>query len=142
MTRDLVPVTQDTTTDTITVSQSFGVGEEVAQYDCYAVGIRDRVVKPFRVVKLERDKDLKMTITATEYDHAVYETDYSRYPVIDYSKGKATLLKAPINLKLTESNLRIKGGSKNSTVHAEWDMPAGAPMTASVSRTRRTITTG
>ena len=126
VTRDLVPVTQDTTTDTITVSRAFGAGEEVVQYDCYAVGIRDRVVKPFRVVKLEQDKDLKMTITATEYDPAVYETDYSRYPIIDYSKGKATLLKAPINLKLTESNLRIKGGSKNCTVHAEWDMPAGA----------------
>lgn len=126
ITRDLVAVTEDTTTDVVTVSQAFGNDDAPDRYDCYAVGIRDKVVKPFRVIKLERDKDLKMTITATEYDPAVYETDYSRYPIIDYSSGKATLLKAPTNLKLTESNMRVQGGSKNSTIHAQWDMPAGA----------------
>lgn len=126
ITRDLVAVADEVTTDTVTVAQGFGTDEAPAPYDCYAVGIRDRVVKPFRVVKLEQDKDLKMTITATEYDPAVYETDYSRYPIIDYSKGKASLLKAPINLKLTEVNARVPGGSKNSTIHAQWDMPEGA----------------
>ena len=126
VTRDVLPVSTDTTTDTITVSQSFGTGDEVSQYDCYAVGIRDKVVKPFRVVKLEQDKDLKMTITATEYDEKIYEPDYTRYPIIDYSKQKSALLKAPINLKLSEENLRVQGSSRNSIIHCSWQMPENA----------------
>ena len=126
VTRDVLPVTSDTTTDTITVSQSFGTGDEVSQYDCYAVGIRDKVVKPFRVVKLEQDKDLKMTITATEYDEKIYEPDYTRYPIIDYSKQKSALLKAPINLKLSEENLRVQGSDRNSIIHCSWQMPENA----------------
>ena len=123
VTRDILPVTTDTVTDTVTVSQSFGEGEEVAQYDCYAVGIRDKVVKPFRVVKLEQDKDLKMTLTAIEYDEKIYEPDYTRYPIIDYSKGKSALLKAPINLTISEENLRVQGSGKNSIIHCTWEMP-------------------
>ncbi len=126
VTRDVLPVSSDTTTDTITVSQSFGTGDEVSQYDCYAVGIRDKVVKPFRVVKLEQDKDLKMTITATEYDEKIYEPDYTRYPIIDYSKQKSALLKAPINLKLSEENLRVQGSGRNSIIHCSWQMPENA----------------
>ena len=126
VTRDVLPVSTDTTTDTITVSQSFGIGDEVSQYDCYAVGVRDRVVKPFRVVKLEQDKDLKMTITATEYDEKIYEPDYTRYPIIDYSKQKSALLKAPINLKLSEENLRVQGSGRNSIIHCSWQMPENA----------------
>lgn len=126
VTRDVLPVSTDTTTDTITVSQSFGTGDEVSQYDCYAVGIRDKVVKPFRVVKLEQDKDLKMTITATEYDEKIYEPDYTRYPIIDYSKQKSALLKAPINLKLSEENLRVQGSGRNSIIHCTWQMPENA----------------
>lgn len=126
VTRDVLPVSTDTTTDTITVSQSFGTGDEVYQYDCYAVGIRDKVVKPFRVVKLEQDKDLKMTITATEYDEKIYEPDYTRYPIIDYSKQKSALLKAPINLKLSEENLRVQGSGRNSIIHCSWQMPENA----------------
>lgn len=126
VTRDVLPVSTDTTTDTITVSQSFGTGDEVSQYDCYAVGIRDKVVKPFRVVKLEQDKDLKMTITATEYDEKIYEADYTRYPIIDYSKQKSALLKAPINLKLSEENLRVQGSGRNSIIHCSWQMPENA----------------
>lgn len=126
VTRDVLPVSSDTTTDTITVSQSFGTGDGVSQYDCYAVGIRDKVVKPFRVVKLEQDKDLKMTITATEYDEKIYEPDYTRYPIIDYSKQKSALLKAPINLKLSEENLRVQGSGRNSIIHCSWQMPENA----------------
>lgn len=126
VTRDVLPVSTDTTTDTITVSQSFGTGDEVSQYDCYAVGVRDKVVKPFRVVKLEQDKDLKMTITATEYDEKIYESDYTRYPIIDYSKQKSALLKAPINLKLSEENLRVQGSGRNSIIHCSWQMPENA----------------
>lgn len=126
VTRDVLPVSTDTTTDTITVSQSFGTGDEVSQYDCYAVGIRDKVVKPFRVVKLEQDKDLKMTITATEYDEKIYEPDYTRYPIIDYSKQKSALLKSPINLKLSEENLRVQGSGRNSIIHCSWQMPENA----------------
>lgn len=126
VTRDVLPVSTDTTTDTITVSQSFGTGDEVSQYDCYAIGIRDKVVKPFRVVKLEQDKDLKMTITATEYDEKIYEPDYTRYPIIDYSKQKSALLKAPINLKLSEENLRVQGSGRNSIIHCTWQMPENA----------------
>ena len=126
VTRDVLPVSTDTTTDTITVSQSFGTGDEVSQYDCYAVGISDKVVKPFRVVKLEQDKDLKMTITATEYDEKIYEPDYTRYPIIDYNKQKSAFLKAPINLKLSEENLRVQGSGRNSIIHCSWQMPENA----------------
>ena len=123
VTRDILPVTTDTVTNTVTVSQSFGEGEEVAPYDCYAIGVKDKVVKPFRVVKLEQDKDLKMTLTAIEYDEKIYEPDYTRYPIIDYSKGKSALLKAPINLTLSEENLRVQGSGKNSIIHCTWEMP-------------------
>lgn len=124
--RDIVAVTKDTTTNTLTLSQGFTAADTPAQYDNYAVGGRDKVVKPFRIIRIEQDGDLKVTITAIEYDPAVYDVNYDRYPIIDYSTPVNAQLKAPINLQLSEVSVRTKDNNKNSVIHATWDMPEGA----------------
>lgn len=124
--RDIVAVTKDTTTNTLTLSQGFTAADTPAQYDNYAVGVRDKVVKPFRIIRIEQDGDLKVTITAIEYDPAVYDVNYDRYPIIDYSTPVNAQLKAPINLQLSEVSVRTKDNNKNSVIHATWDMPEGA----------------
>lgn len=96
----------------------------IQDMDCYAIGLVDKVAKPFRIIKIETDGDQKVTITAIEYDESVYDDNYTDYPVIDYTTPSP--LMAPVDLHLQEVNTTSYAGVKSTTIHATWAMPTGA----------------
>lgn len=116
-----VPVAADTTTHTLTVTTAFDSAKMPAQYDPYAFGLVDKAVKPFRIIKTERDGDNRVTLTVAEYNEAVYAIDYSKYPVIDYTNPVS--LKTPINLVLKEINYTSNDSAKVHVLRASWSMP-------------------
>ena len=122
--REVTAFTADTTTDTITVTAAFDDGAVPAALDNYVLGLKDKAAKPFRIIKIERDGDQKVSITAVEYDDAVFEFDYSKYPKIDYSTPPQ--LMAPTNLALVEQVYKNYAGVKISRIYASWDMPKNA----------------
>lgn len=122
--REVTAFTADTTTDTITVTAAFDDGAVPAALDNYVLGLKDKAAKPFRITKIERDGDQKVSITAVEYDDAVFELDYSKYPKIDYATPPQ--LMAPTNLNLVEQVYKNYAGVKTSRIYASWDMPKNA----------------
>lgn len=121
VTRDVTAFTAETTTDTLAVAKSFDTGSAPAAFDNYALGLKDKAVKPFRITKIERDGEQKVAITAVEYDKAIYSVDYSKYPKIDYSTQPT--LKAPINLKLVEQIYKNPVGDSVDSICVTWDVP-------------------
>ncbi len=124
ITRDVTAFTADTTTDTITVTTAFDSGAAPVALDNYVLGLKDKAVKPFRITKIERDGDQKVAITAVEYDDAVFDTDYSKYPKIDYSTPP--MLMAPINVGCVEQVYKNYAGVKASRIYISWDTPENA----------------
>ena len=122
--REVTVFTADTTTDTITVTAAFDDGAAPAALDNYVLGLKDKAAKPFRITKIERDGDQKVSITAVEYDDAVFELDYSKYPKIDYATPPQLMV--PTNLALVEQVYKNYAGVKTSRIYASWDMPKNA----------------
>lgn len=122
--REVTAFTADTTTDTITVTAAFDDGAVPAVLDNYVLGLKDKAAKPFRITKIERDGDQKVSITAVEYDDAVFALDYSKYPKIDYSTPPQLMM--PTNLNLVEQVYKNYAGVKTSRIYASWDMPKNA----------------
>ncbi|WP_427113003.1 host specificity factor TipJ family phage tail protein [Megasphaera sueciensis] len=120
---ETVPISVDTTTNTLTVTTAFDSAKMPVQYDPYAFGLVDKAVKPFRIIKTERDGDNRVTLTVAEYDEAVYAIDYSKYPVIDYTNP--TAFKPPTEVKLTEYNYCMADGTKHHVLRAAWNIVQG-----------------
>ena len=122
--REVTAFTADTTTDTITVTAAFDDGAVPAALDNYVLGLKDKAAKPFRITKIERDGEQKVSITAVEYDDAVFELDYSKYPKIDYATPPQLMV--PTNLALVEQVYKNYAGVKTSRIYASWDVPKNA----------------
>ena len=122
--REVTVFTADTTTDTITVTAAFDGDAVPAALDNYVLGLKDKAAKPFRITKIERDGEQKVSITAVEYDDAVFELDYSKYPKIDYATPPQLMV--PTNLALVEQVYKNYAGVKTSRIYASWDMPKNA----------------
>lgn len=122
--REVTTFAADTTTDTITVATAFDTGAVPAALDNYVLGLKNKAAKPFRIIKIERDGDQKVSITAVEYDEAVFELDYSKYPEVNYSTPPR--LMAPTNLALVEQVHKNYAGVKTSRIYASWDIPQNA----------------
>uniref|UniRef100_UPI004025117A TipJ family phage tail tip protein n=1 Tax=Megasphaera sp. TaxID=2023260 RepID=UPI004025117A len=60
--REVTAFTADTTTDTVTVTAAFDDGAVPVALDNYVLGIKDKAAKPFRITKIERDGDQKVSI--------------------------------------------------------------------------------
>lgn len=122
--REVTAFTADTTTDTITVTAAFDDGAVPAALDNYVLGLKDKAAKPFRITKIERDGEQKVSITAVEYDDAVFGLDYSKYPKIEYATPPQLMV--PTNLALVEQVYKNYAGVKTSRIYASWDMPKNA----------------
>lgn len=112
------------TSNKITVATPFDADDTPAVYDTYAVGVVDKIVQPFRITKVEKDSDDKVALTCVQYDEAIYDVDYSRYPVIDYTAQDP--LRAPVNLTLVEQAKRNYAGVKIDNIVASWQMPGNS----------------
>lgn len=112
------------TSNKVTVATPFDADDTPAVYDTYAVGVVDKIVQPFRITKVEKDSDDKVSLTCVQYDEAIYDVDYSRYPVIDYTAQDP--LRAPVNLTLVEQAQRNYAGVKIDNIVASWQMPGNS----------------
>ena len=121
ITKQIKAVTEETNTDTITVIGEFTQQELPKRYDPYMLGEANKEVKPFRITKITKNGDNQVTITATEYDAAVYELDYSRYPVIDYAKVEKEL--SVKDIKLTKIVNTLKDGTVLCDIKVDWMLP-------------------
>lgn len=121
ITKQIQAVTEETNTDTITVIGEFSQQELPKRYDPYMLGEANKEVKPFRITKITKNGDNQVTITATEYDAAVYELDYSRYPVIDYAKVEKELTVKDI--QLTKIVNTLKDGTVLCDIKVDWVLP-------------------
>ena len=121
ITKQIQAVTEETNTDTITVIGEFSQQELPKRYDPYMLGEANKEVKPFRITKITKNGDNQVTITATEYDAAVYELDYSRYPVIDYAKVEKEL--SVKDIKLTKIVSTLKDGTVLCDIKVDWVLP-------------------
>lgn len=121
ITKQIKAVTEETNTDTITVIGEFTQQELPKRYDPYMLGEANKEVKPFRITKITKNGDNQVTITATEYDAAVYELDYSRYPVIDYAKVEKEL--SVKDIQLTKIVNTLKDGTVLCDIKVDWVLP-------------------
>lgn len=121
ITKQIQAVTEETNTDTITIIGEFSQQELPKRYDPYMLGEANKEVKPFRITKITKNGDNQVTITATEYDAAVYELDYSRYPVIDYAKVEKEL--SVKDIKLTKIVNTLKDGTVLCDIKVDWVLP-------------------
>lgn len=112
------------TSNKVTVTTPFDADDTPAVYDTYAVGVVDKIVQPFRITKVEKNSDEKVSLTCVQYDEAIYDVDYSRYPAIDYTAQDP--LRAPINLTLVEQAQRNYAGVKIDNIVASWQMPGNS----------------
>lgn len=112
------------TTNQVTVTSPFDTSDTPAVYDTYALGVVDKIVQPFRITKVEKDSEEKVSLTCVQYDEAIYDVDYSRYPVIDYTAQDP--LRAPINLTLVEQAQSNYAGVKIDNIVASWQMPGSS----------------
>lgn len=119
--KQIQAVTEETNTDTITVIGEFSQQELPKRYDPYMLGEANKEVKPFRITKITKNGDNQVTITATEYDAAVYELDYSRYPVIDYAKVEKEL--SVKDIQLTKIVNTLKDGTVLCDIKVDWVLP-------------------
>ena len=121
ITKQIQAVTEETNTDTITVIGEFSQQELPKRYDPYMLGEANKEVKPFRITKITKNGDNQVTITATEYDAAVYELDYSRYPVIDYANVEKEL--SVKDIQLTKIVNTLKDGTVLCDIKVDWVLP-------------------
>lgn len=111
-------VTEVTTTDTITLSSELSTVP--LKWDLYSFGETNKVVKPFRVLNINRDQDLKRKITCLEYIEEVY-TEAIDIPQINYSELD-TLLEVS-GVSVAEETYRQKDGTMVSDINIGWSIP-------------------
>lgn len=121
VTRNIVAVSADNDTDTLTVSEPFAVIPQ--QFDNYVFGEYGKAVKPFRLVGVEKDGDLRCKLNLAEYVEGVYSGDLN-YPIIDYTPPNNKLYDVS-NLILKEENYRAKDGTNVSLLHISWNLERG-----------------
>ena len=117
---------EDVTTDTLFLDEPFAEDELPQQYDVYCFGERNKVVKPFRVVGVNRTADLLVTLKLAEYDEAIYsdDLDYDAYPVVDYTPPSK--LQKITDFSAAELTYKQADGVLTSSISLSWNMPRGA----------------
>lgn len=105
----------------LTVSTVFSVIPE--QYDVYAFGEVNSSVKPMRVTSIDPKDDLKRSITLTDYNESIYNSDILEpvIPTINYSKLKLSKISG---LELTERMVKSIGGRITTYMDVKWNLLA------------------
>jgi predicted phage tail protein len=113
-------VTEETITDTITLASPLSTVP--LKWDLYSFGETHKVVKPFRVLNISRDQDLRRKITCLEYIEEIY-TEASDVPIINYS----SLNPFPEidQISLGQENYLQKDGTVLSLLRASWTLKRG-----------------
>ncbi len=122
VTVDVQGVLQETTTNILTLNQP--LSQVPLKWDLYSFGETNKVVKPFRVLNINRDQDLRRKITCIEYIEAVY-TEATDIPEVNYSE---LVTKTEVSsVSALEETYRQKDGTMLSNLHVAWTIPRNAP---------------
>lgn len=122
VTVDVQGVLQETTTNILTLNQP--LSQVPLKWDLYSFGETNKVVKPFRVLNINRDQDLRRKITCIEYIEDVY-TEATDIPEINYSELAAKTEVSSVSA--VEETYRQKDGTMLSNLHVAWTIPRNAP---------------
>nr|WP_255319505.1 phage tail protein [Dendrosporobacter quercicolus] len=118
--RYIVAVAKDTETDTLTVTESFGIIPE--KYDNYVFGEVNKSVKPFRLVGVTKNGDFKCQLKLAEYVEGVYDGDLN-YPVVDYTPPAAGTLEVS-NLSVSFRVGWQGYGTVVPVIYCSWQLPS------------------
>lgn len=116
VTRNIVAVAEETETDILTVTLPFDPVPQ--QFDNYVFGEVDKACKPFRLVGVERDGDLRCKLNLAEYVEGVYTGDLN-YPIVDYTPpGSGTV-------EVSGLNLAVETKQDKLVINASWYLARG-----------------
>jgi predicted phage tail protein len=94
------------------------------QYDIFAFGEADKIVKPYRILGIKRARDLQVRLVGVEYNESIYNTDLMlpALPTPDYTSLDPF---PPVtNIQLTESLLAAQDGTLLDVVDITFIPPA------------------
>ncbi|MDF2564840.1 MAG: hypothetical protein K0Q53_1235, partial [Massilibacillus sp.] len=111
-------VNKETTTDTITLINPLSIVP--VKWDLYSFGETNKVVKPFRVLNISRDQELRRKITCLEYIEEIY-TEATDIPEINYSE--LDTMPEVSSLNVAEETYRQKDGTMVSDLNVSWSIP-------------------
>lgn len=112
-------VMTEISTDTVILASSL---TSVPQNgDLYSFGETNKVVKPFRVLSISRDEDLRRKISCIEYIEAVY-TEAADIPEVNYSALDVTPTEV-VSVSAAEETYRQKDGTVVSNLNVAWNIP-------------------
>ncbi|HWR09896.1 host specificity factor TipJ family phage tail protein [Sporomusa sp.] len=111
-------VVQEISTDTVTLTSP--LSHVPQQWDLYSFGETSKVVKPFRVLSISRDQDLRRKISCIEYIEAVY-TEATDIPTVNYSALETTTEVSSVSV--AEETYRQKDGTIVSNLNVAWSIP-------------------
>ncbi|QJW46914.1 hypothetical protein HA075_14445 [bacterium BFN5] len=110
-------VSQKTVTSTLTLRSP--LANVPVKWDLYSFGETTKAVKPFRVLNISRDQDLKRKITCLEYIEEIYN-EASDIPQIQYSAIDPT--PEVSGLSVAEETYRQKDGTMVSNLNVSWNI--------------------
>lgn len=104
--------------DTLTPGTPYTEQDAPHAGDPYVLSVATCGIKPYRITKITQNGDHAVTITAIEYDEAIYRTDWSRFPKITY-KPKAGTIATPTGVSAVDDMT----GAAMRSVKVTWSMP-------------------
>ncbi|HWR42551.1 host specificity factor TipJ family phage tail protein [Sporomusa sp.] len=111
-------VVNEISTDTVTLTSLLSSVPQ--KWDLYSFGETSKVVKPFRVLSISRDQDLRRKISCIEYIEEVY-TEATDIPEVNYSALETTTEVS--NVSVAEETYRQKDGTMVSNLNVAWSIP-------------------
>ena len=107
--------------DTLTPGAPYTEQDMPHAGDPYVLTESNYGIKPYRITKITQNGDHAVTITAIEYDEAIYRTDWSRFPKIAY-QPKAGTIATPTGVSAVDDMT----GAAMRSVKITWSMPTQA----------------
>jgi len=111
-------VYEETTTNTLVLSNPLSSVPQ--EWDLYSFGETSKVVKPFRVLNISRDQDLRRKITCIEYIDDIY-VEAEPVPEVNYSELESS---TEVNgISVAEETYQQKDGTMVSNLNVAWSIP-------------------
>lgn len=107
--------------DTLTPGTPYTEQDMPHAGDPYALTELKIELSPYRITKITQNGDHAVTITAIEYDEAIYDTDWSRFPKIAY-QSKVGTIATPTGISAVDDMT----GAAMRSVKITWSMPTQA----------------
>ena len=104
--------------DTLTPGTPYTERDMPHAGDPYVLSVATYGIKPYRITKITQNGDHAVTITAIEYDEAIYQTDWSRFPKIAYQPKVGTIA-TPTGISAVDDMT----GAAMRSVKVTWSMP-------------------